>query len=177
MTLFLPVSVVDKTSASILTHCFSSHPATFGFRASSTPDSITLNPTHKKTDQSVAVCIIFRLALVQLLMPLLIQSSLFLYRNCTCGHKLHPSKDLMKVLFQFQKCMNYSPKFYDTVDNAVCKWLGNAGHILVYVFNSVCRQHYEIWALHFPFLYSFKDTVPASDAYLYGCIIWPLAQA
>ena len=38
-------------SASELIHYFSTHPAAFGFQASSLPDNITLNPANKKTNQ------------------------------------------------------------------------------------------------------------------------------
>ena len=38
-------------------------------------------------------------------------------------------------------------------------------------------QHCEVWASQFPFLHSLKDVVPLSEACLYGCINWSLAQA
>ena len=45
------------------------------------------------------------------------------------------------------------------------------------VFNSVSRQHHNVLALQFPFLHSVKDVIPPSEACLYGCISWSLAQA
>ena len=57
------------------------------------------------------------------------------------------------------------------------KLVGNTACILAYLFNSASRQHCEIWALHFPFLHSFKNTVPPSETCLYGHINWSLAQA
>ena len=50
-------------------------------------------------------------------------------------------------------------------------------HILAHLFNSVSRQHQEVWASQFPFLHSLKEVIPPSDACLYGCINWSLAQA
>ena len=48
---------------------------------------------------------------------------------------------------------------------------------LTHVFNSVSRQHHEVWASQFPFLHSLRDVIPSSEACLYGCINWSLAQA
>ena len=49
------------------------------------------------------------------------------------------------------------------------------------MFNSVSRQHHEAWASQFPFLHSLRDVkesqIPPSEACLYGCINWSLAQA
>ena len=45
------------------------------------------------------------------------------------------------------------------------------------MFNSVSRQHCEIWASQFPFLHSLKDVIPPSEACLYGHINWSLVQA
>ena len=60
-------------STSKLMHDFTSQPEAFGFLASLPPDNITLNSANRETDHSL----IFRLAFVQLLMPLYTQSSLF----------------------------------------------------------------------------------------------------
>ena len=68
-----PVPQAGKMSASMLIYCFSSHPAALGYWASLPPDNVTLNPANKRTDQSPS----FRLALVQLVMSHVAQSSLF----------------------------------------------------------------------------------------------------
>ena len=47
----------------------------------------------------------------------------------------------------------------------------------MYLFNSVSRQHHEVWASQFPFLHSLRDVIPLSEACLYGHINWSLAQA
>ena len=63
------------------------------------------------------------------------------------------------------------------LDKAVSKWVGNSACILAHLFNSVSRQHYEVWASQFPFLHSLKEVIPPSEACLYGLINWSLAQA
>ena len=50
--LLAPVSLATKMSASKLNHYFSSHPAAFGFQASTPQDNITLNSANRKADQS-----------------------------------------------------------------------------------------------------------------------------
>ena len=52
--LLAPVSVATKVSASKLIHYFSSHPAAFGFQASTPPDNISLNSANRKVDQSLS---------------------------------------------------------------------------------------------------------------------------
>ena len=52
--LFAPVSLGTKMSASKLICYFSSHPAAFGFQASTSPDNISLNSTNRKADQSLS---------------------------------------------------------------------------------------------------------------------------
>ena len=43
-------------------------------------------------------------------------------------------------------------------------------------FNSVFRQCHEVWTSQFSFLHSLRDVIPPSEACLYGCINWSLAQ-
>ena len=45
------------------------------------------------------------------------------------------------------------------------------------MFNSVSRQHCEVWASQFPFLHSLREVIPPSEACLYCHINWSLAQA
>ena len=52
--LLAPVSLATKMSASKLIHYFSSHPAAFGFWASTPPDNISLNSANRKVDQSLS---------------------------------------------------------------------------------------------------------------------------
>ena len=46
-----------------------------------------------------------------------------------------------------------------------------------HVFNSISRQHHEVWSSQFPFLHSLREVIPPSEACLYGHINWSLAQA
>ena len=48
------MSLATKMSASKLIHYFSSHPAAFGFWASTPPDNISLNSANRKADQSLS---------------------------------------------------------------------------------------------------------------------------
>ena len=57
--LLAPVSLATKMSASKLIRYFSSHPAAFGFWASTPPGNISLNSANRKVDQSLSD---FRLA-------------------------------------------------------------------------------------------------------------------
>ena len=68
-------------------------------------------------------------------------------------------------------------QIHGTLDKAVSKQVGNSAHILACLFNSVSRQHCEVWASQFPFLHSLKEVITPSEACLYGCINWSLAQA
>ena len=66
---------------------------------------------------------------------------------------------------------------HDILDKGVYKGVGDSACILAYLFNSVSRQHCEVWASQFPFLHSLKEVIPPSEACLYGNINWSLAQA
>ena len=68
-------------------------------------------------------------------------------------------------------------QLHGILDKAVSKQVGNSAHILAHLFNSVSRHHCEVWASQFPFLHSLKEVIPPSEACLYGCINWSLAQA
>ena len=68
-------------------------------------------------------------------------------------------------------------QIHGILDKAVSKQVGNLARILAHLFNSVSRQHREVWASQFPFLHSLKEMVPPSEACLYGHINWSLAQA
>ena len=67
-------------------------------------------------------------------------------------------------------------QIHGILDKAVSKRVGNSAHILAHLFNSVSRQHREVWASQFPFLHSL-EVIPPSEACLYGRINWSLAQA
>ena len=68
-------------------------------------------------------------------------------------------------------------KTHDTLHSLMSKQVDNSAHILGHLFDSVSRQHCEVWASRFQFLYSLKDMVPPSEACLYGHINCSLIQA
>ena len=68
-------------------------------------------------------------------------------------------------------------QIHNILDKAVSKRIGNLAHILAYLFNSVSRQWHEVWASQSPFLHSLREVISPSEACLYGCINWSLAQA
>ena len=47
---------------------------------------------------------------------------------------------------------------------------------LAYLFNSISRQHCEVWALQFSFLHSLREVIYPSESCLYGHINWSLTQ-
>ena len=107
---------------------FSRDPAVFGFQSSSPPDNITLNPSNRKTDQNL----IFRLALVQLLMLFLIWSSLFLIPEWL-------------LLIPVQEVLGLLTKIHDILEICCLKGLGIHAHIFVSL-KLASRQHCDVWA-------------------------------
>ena len=69
-----------------------------------------------------------------------------------------------------QHVLEFLTKIHDITDNAMSKSVGNTAHILASLFNSASRQFCAVWASQYPFLHHFKDSVPSSEAFLYGCI-------
>ena len=66
-------------------------------------------------------------------------------------------------------------KIHDILDSAVSKWVGNIPHFWPFFFNSSSTQHNAVWASKYSFLNNLKESVPPSEAYLYGHISWSLA--
>ena len=50
-------------------------------------------------------------------------------------------------------------KVHVILDMAVSKRVGNSAFILAHVFNTVSRQHCEVWASEFPFLHSLREVI------------------
>ena len=107
-TLFVPVSLATKMSTSKLIHYFSSHPAAFGFRASTPPDNISLNSANRKADQSLSD---FRLVWVPLHMLLLTQNNLFLIFRLPWLILIPHCQRLREMLYLCLKCVNYFSRF------------------------------------------------------------------
>ena len=83
---------------------------------------------------------------------------------------------LREVLYLCLKCMNYFSRFMTFWTRLFQNELETQLHILAYLFNSVSRQHCEVWASQFSFLHSLMDVISPSEACLYGHINWSLAQ-
>ena len=172
---FLPLCpLATKMSASKLIRYFSSHPAAFGFQASTPPDNISLNSANRKVDQSLsdfqtglgatAHATLDTEQLISLLQVALVDTLSFLPE---AEGDVIPVSEVHALLLQI----------HGILDKPVSKRVGNSACILAHLFNSVSRQCQEVWASQFPFLHSLKEVVPPSEACLYGCINWSLAQA
>ena len=107
--LLAPVSLATKMSASKLIHYISSHPAAFGFQASTPPDNITLNSANRKADQFLSdfqtgvdttACATHD---TEQLGSCLRVALLILFPHYSM---------LREVLYQFLKCMNYFMTFW-----------------------------------------------------------------
>ena len=172
--LLAPVSLATKISASKLIHYFSSHPAAFGFWASTPPDNISLNSANRKVDQSLSD---FQTGLGATAHATLdteqLSSHLQVALVDTLSSLLEAEGDAIPV----SEVCELLLQIHGILDKAVPKRVGNSAHILAHLFNSVSRQHWEFWASQFPFLHSLKEVIPPCEACLYGHINWSLAQA
>ena len=172
--LLATVSLATKMSASKLIRYFSSHPAAFGFWASTPPDNISLNLANRKVDQSLsdfqtglgatAHATLDTEQLISRLQVALVDTPSSLPE---AEGDVIPVSEVCELLLWIQ-CI---------LDKTVSKRVGNSAHILAHLFNSVSRQCREVWASQFPFLHSLKEVFPPSEACLYGRINWSLAQA
>ena len=109
-------------------------------------------------------------------MLLLTQSNLFLISRLPWLILFPQCQRLREMLYLCLKCVNYISGFMAFWTRLFPSKL-EIQHIFSTFFNSVSRQHCEVWASQFPFLHSLKEVIPASEACLYGCINWSLAQA
>ena len=168
------MSLATKMSASKLIHYFSSHHAAFGFQASTPPGNISLNSANQKAYQflldfqnCVGAAAHATLDTEQLISHLWVALVETLSSLPKAGGDVIPVSEVHELLLQI----------HDILDKAVSKQVGNSAHILANLFNSVSRQHHEVWASQFPFLHSLKEVIPPSEACLYGHINLSLAQA
>ena len=169
-----PVSLATKMLASKLIHYFSSHPAAFGFWASTPPENISLNSANRKADQSlldfqtgVGATTHATLDIEQLI------SCLWVSLVDTLTSLPEAEGDVLPVSAVHELLL----WIHDILDKAVSTQVGNSAHILAHLFNSVSRQHHEVRASQFPFLHSLEEVIPPSEACLYGHIDWSLVQA
>ena len=161
-TLLAPVSLATKMLASKLIFYFSGHPTAFRFWSLAPLDNITWLLLMGRLISLSQVC---GWVLVLLIMPLLTQS------NSSPTSELpflilFPLPDSEGGIIPVSKVCDLLLKVHDILDKAVSKWVGNSAHILAHVFNSVSRQHCEVWASQFPFLHSPREVIPPSEACL-----------
>ena len=153
--LLAPVSLATKMSVSKLIRYFSSHPAAFGFWASTPPDNISLNLANRKVDQSLsgfqtglgatAHATLDTEQLISRLQVALVDT----LSSPEAEGDVIPMSEVHELLLQI----------HGILDKAVSKRVGNLARILAHLFNSVSRQHQEVWASQFPFLHSLKEVV------------------
>ena len=172
--LLAPVSLATKMSASKLIRYFSSHPAAFGFWASTPPDNISLNSANRKVDQSLSD---FQTGLGATAHATLDTEQLISHLQVALVDTLSLLPEAEGDVIPVSEVCELLLQIHGILDKAVSKQVGNSARILAHLFNSVSRQHREVWASQFPFLHSLKEVVPPSEACLYGCINWSLAQA
>ena len=151
-------------SASKLICYFSSHPAAFGFQASTPPDNITLNSDFQTSVGATAHAT-------------LDMEQLISHFRVNLLDTLSSLPDAVGGVIPVSEVCELLPKVHEILDNAVSKQVGNMASISKYLFNSVSRQHCEVWASQFPFLHSLRDVIPPSEACLYDQINWSMAQA
>ena len=99
-----PVSLATKMLASKLICYFSSHPAAFGFWASTPPDNITLNSANRKADQSLCD---FQTGVGAAAHATPEREQLISHPRVALVYTL----SLLPKLYLFLKCMNYFSRF------------------------------------------------------------------
>ena len=117
----------------------------------------------------------FRLALVQLLMPLQTEQ-LISHTRATLIDTFTFLQGSDGGVIAASELHELFTMIYDILDSAVSKWIGDMACILACL-NSASRWHCEVWAFQFPFLHNIKDSISASEDCLYSHINWLLAQA
>ena len=167
------MSLATKMSASKLIHCFSSHPPAFEFQASTPPDNISLNSANGKADQPLTD---FQTGVGATAHATLDTEQLTFYLQVALVHTLSPLPEAEGGVIPVSEVHKLPLWIHDILDKAVSKQVGNLACILAHLFNSVSRQHCEVWASQFPFLHRLKEVIPSSEACLYGHINWSMVQ-
>ena len=137
------MSLATKMSASKLICYFSSHPATFGFWASTPPDNITLNSANRKADQSLSD---FQTGVGAAVPVTLDTEELISYLWVALVDTLSSLAEVERGVIPVSEVHELLLRIHDILDKAVSKQFGNSAHIFAYLFNSVSRQCHEIWA-------------------------------
>ena len=168
------MSLATRMSASKLIHYFSSHPEVIRFWSSTPPDNITLTSANRKAYRSLSD---LQTGVGAAAHATLDTEQLISHLRVALIDTLSSQPDAEGGVIPVSGVCELLLKVYVILDIAVSKWVGNSACILADVFNSVSRQHCEVWASQFPFLHSLRDVIPPSEVCLYGCINWSLALA
>ena len=128
--LLTPVSLATKMSASKLIHYFSSHPAAFGFRASTPPDNISLNLSNRKVDQSLSD---FQTGLGATAHATLDTEQLICRLQVALVDTLSSLPEAEGDVIPVSKVRALLLQIHGILDKAVSKWVGNSAHILAHL--------------------------------------------
>ena len=168
--LLAPVSLTTK----MLIRYFSSHPAVFGFQASTPPDNISLNSANRKVDLSLSD---FQTGVGAMAHATLDTEQLISHLQVALVDTLSLLPEAEGDVLPVSEVYELLLQIHGILDKAVSKQVGNSARFLAHLFNSVFGQHHEVWASQFPFLHSLKEVIPPSETCLYGHINWSLVQA
>ena len=159
-------------SASTLIHYFSSYPAAFGFQSSTPLDNITLTSANRKADQSLSdlqtgdgTAAHATLDTEQLISHLRVALVI-----------LFPHYPILReMLYLCLKCVNYFSRFTTFSTMLFPNKLGIQlifYHMFLILFpGNVMRS-----MLHSSLFFSLSDVIPPTEACLYYCNNWSLAQ-
>ena len=147
--LLAPVSLATKMSASKLIHYFSSHPAAFGFWASTPPDNISLNYANRKADQPLSD---FQNGVGATAHVTLDTEQLISHIQVALVGTLSSLPKAEEDVIPLSEMHELHLQIHGILDKAVSKQVGNSACILAHLLNSVFRQHHEVWVSQFPFL-------------------------
>ena len=134
--LLTPVSLATKMYTSKLIHYFSSHPAAFGFLASTPPDNISLNSANRKVDQSLSD---FQTGLGATAHATLDTEQLISRLQVALVDTLSSLPEAEGDVILVSEVRELLLQIHGILDKAVSKRVGNSARILAHLFNSVSR--------------------------------------
>ena len=143
--LLAPVCLATKMSASKLICYFSSHPAAFGFWASTPPDNISLNSAKRKVDQSLSD---FHTGVGAAAHATLDTEQLISCLQVALVHTLSSLPEAEGDVIPVCAVCELLLEIHGILDKAVFKQVGNSACILAHLFNSVSRECHVRFGLH-----------------------------
>ena len=129
--LLAPVSLATKMSVSKLIRYFSSHPAAFGFWASTPPANITLNSANRKVDQSLSD---FQTGLGATAHATLDTEQLISYLQVALVDTLSSLPEAEGDVIPVSEVHELLLQIHGILDKAVSKRVGNSACILAHLF-------------------------------------------